>query len=115
MSILDFKGAAATAGLPVLYHLTSGQILYSETAKEDGESYVFDGDRTLILQVQQGGNGRQVNISMVKLSDGGFKSKIARVLKSAVVMVADVGELALTNKCHEALSGLVIPPGAVVN
>lgn len=109
MSILDFKGKSATAGPPVLYHLTSGQILYSEAVKEDGDSFVFDGDRTLIVVVTPGHRNGQVQIGMVKLSDGGFKSKQARVMKTSVIMVTDVGEPALVNKCHEALSGLVIP------
>ena len=111
MSILDFKGKAATPGLPVLYHLTSGQIFYSESVREDGDSFIFDGDTTLLLSVHPGsGNGnRQVNISMMKFSDGGFKSKQARVLKSSVVMVTDIGEPALISKAHEALSGLVLP------
>ena len=106
-SILDFKGEAATPGLPVLYHLTSGQILYSETVKEDGDSFVFEGDKTLMVQVSKG-QGAQVNIGMVKFSDGGFKIKQARVMKSAVVMVTDVGEPAVITKCHEALSGLIL-------
>lgn len=106
--ILDLMGKSATAGLPVLYHLTSGQILYSEVAKEDGDSYIFDGDRTLIVVVTPGHGNGQVQISMVKLSDGGFKSKQARVMKASVIMVTDVGEPTIVNKCHEALSGLVL-------
>ncbi len=113
MSILDFKGKNATSGIPALYHLMSGQIFYSEEVKEDGDSFIFDGDKTLLVSLSAGAKAGQMNIQMGKLSDQGFKGKQCRVMKSSVVMIQDVGEPEVVNKAHEALSGLVLPGGAV--
>ena len=113
MSILDFKGKQATAGLPVLYQLVTGQLFYSEAVQEDGDSFVFDSDRTLLLNVVQGSGNGSVTLNMAKLSAAGFASKQTRVLKTAVVMVQDVGKQEIIDKAHEALSGLVLPKGAL--
>lgn len=107
-SILDFKGKAAIAGPPVLYHLASGQLLYSEDVREDGDSYVFDGDKTLLVQVSPGERG-QLSIAMAKLGAGGFRPKMTRVAKNYVALIQDCGDPAIIQKAHEALSGLVLP------
>jgi hypothetical protein len=110
MGILGANGKSAGAGLPCLYSLISGQIFYSECAKDDGEAYLFDGDKTVIVNVKPGKG--QVELQMQKLSEAGFKSKYNRVMKSFVQLVQDCGEPGIVSKCHEAMSGLTLPPGS---
>jgi hypothetical protein len=108
MGILGSNGKSVTPGTPCIYYLISGQILFSECAKEDGESFVFDGDKTLEVTLSRG-SGHSVQAGMSKVSDIGFKSKQVRVMKHAVLLISDCGETTLINKAHEVLSGLVLP------
>jgi hypothetical protein len=110
MSVLNFNGKNATPGLPCLYHLTVGMIFYSETVKEDSDSFIFDGEKTLVISIGKPNNQGQVNIAMSKLSADGFKPLQVRVMKSAVAMIQDTSEPGIIEKAHEALSGLVLPP-----
>ena len=111
MGILNFNGKNATPGLPCLYHLTVGMIFYSETAREDRDSFVFDGEKTLLISIGKPNNVGQVNIGMSKVSTDGFKPLQVRVMKSAGAMIQDTSEPGIIEKAREALSGLVIPPG----
>jgi hypothetical protein len=105
------RGKNATPGLPCLYHLMSGQIFYSEAVKEDGDSFIFDCEKTVLVTLQQG-KGSSVHVTMVKLSETGFKPKQNRVFKSNIALVSDTGEPSIIQKAKEALTGLVLP-GAV--
>lgn len=107
-SILDFRGKATTPGELVLYHLASGQLLYTEDVREEDDSYVFDGDKTLLVQVSSMERG-QLAISMAKLGAAGFRPKVTRVKKSYVALIQDCGDPAIVQKAHEALSGLLLP------
>jgi hypothetical protein len=113
MSILNFNGKQATAGLPCLYHLVSGMILFSEAVQEDGDSYIFDGEKTLLLATEPGSKPREMSVSMQKLSEIGFKAKVSRIPKSVVSMIQDCGEPSLIAKAHEALSGLILAKTAL--
>jgi hypothetical protein len=107
------NGKQATAGLPCIYQLITGQFLYSETAKEDSDSYVFDGDKTLVVIVRPSGKGK-ADVQMIKASESEFAPKQMRVPKSVMLMVTDCGRPELIGKAKEALSGLVVPgPGSV--
>lgn len=111
MSVLDFKGKNATAGLPCIYQLITGQNFYSETVKEDGDCYIFDADKTLVVSVEL--KGKDANGTFQKISESVFHPKQIRVPKSSVLMITDCGVPDLANKAREALSGLVLPGGAV--
>jgi hypothetical protein len=113
VSILSINGKQATAGLPCIYQLMTGQFFYSETAKDDDVSYIFDGDQTLVLVVTMKGKG-QADIQMLKVSQSEFSPKQLRVPKSAILMVTDCGRPELVAKAKEALSGIVLAgPGSV--
>jgi hypothetical protein len=112
VSILNSKGSNATPGPIVIYQLITGQNWYSETAKEDGNSYIFEADKTLVIAVDV--KNKAANINMQKVSDSIFAPKILRVPKSAVLMATDCGQPDLVQKAHEALSGIVLAgPGSV--
>lgn len=112
MSILGANGKNATPGLPCIYQLITGQNFYSETAKEDSDSYVFDGDHTLVIVIQMKSKG-QADVQMIKVSQSEFAPKQMRVPKSAMLMVTDCGRPELIAKAKEALSGIVLAgPGA---
>jgi hypothetical protein len=107
MSILSMNGKQATAGLPCIYQLLTGQYFYSDTAKEDSDSYIFDGDKTLVFIVKAAGHGK-ADIQMIK-----FAPKQLRIPKSAMLMVSDCGRPELVAKAKEALSGIVLAGGSV--
>ena len=112
MGILGSNGKNATPGTPCIYQLVTGQFFYSETAKEDSDSYVFDGDKTLVIMVKPTGRG-QADVQMIKTSESEFGPKQLRVPKSAMLMVTDCGRPELISKAKEALSGIVLAgPGA---
>lgn len=112
MSLLDRNGKNATPGLPCIYQLLTGQFFYSETAKEDDASYIFDGDKTLVVIVQMRKQG-QADIQMIKAGESEFAPKQLRIPKSAILMVTDCGRPELIAKAKEALSGIVLAgPGA---
>lgn len=114
MSILDFKGKASGAGPLVVYQLVTGPVLYSETAHEDGDSFVFDPERTLVIGAVQPGRNGQGQVTMQKMSEAGiFKPHTARVLKSAIAFMHDCCNPEMQAKCQEALSGIIIPKGAL--
>jgi hypothetical protein len=71
MSILNSNGKHATPGLPCIYQLITGQFLYSETAKEDDASYIFDGEKTLVIIVKPSGKGH-ADVQMIKTSESEF-------------------------------------------
>jgi hypothetical protein len=112
MSILSMNGKQATAGLPCIYQLLTGQYFYSDTAKEDSDSYIFDGDKTLVFIVKAAGHGK-ADIQMIKVSDSEFAPKQLRIPKSAMLMVSDCGRPELVAKAKEALSGIVLAGGSV--
>ena len=112
MSILGSNGKNATAGLLCIYQLITGQFFYSETAKEDSDSYVFDGDKTLVVIVKPTRNGT-ADVQMIKAAESVFAPKQLRVPKSAILMVTDCGRPELIAKAKEALSGLVVPGPSV--
>ena len=111
MSVLDFKVKMASAGLPCIYQLLTGQNFYSETAKEDGDSYIFDAERTLVISVSV--KGKNAEGMFQKISDSVFHPKQIRVPKSAMLMITDCGQPDIIAKAREALSGLVLPGGAI--
>ena len=111
MSILGANGKRATQGIMSLFHLTSGQIFYSETAIEVGDSFMFNGDQTLLVAISPGRKQGEMTLQMQKFHDSGFKGFGARVLKSSIVLIQDVTDEAFISKAHEALSGLTIVGG----
>ena len=111
MSVLDFKGKNAGAGLPCIYQLITGQNLYSETAREDSDSYVFDADSTLVISVAI--KGKDAEGTFQKIGESVFRPKMIRVPKTAVLMITDCGVPGVVSRAHEALSGLVLPGGSV--
>ena len=113
MSLLSSNGKNVTPGLPCIYQLITGQFFYSETAREDSDSYVFDGDKTLVVMVRPSGKGK-ADVQMIKASESEFAPKQLRVPKSAILMVTDCGRPELISKAKEALSGIVVPgPGSM--
>lgn len=114
MSILDFKGKHAGPGPLVVYQLVTGPVLYSECAREDGDSFVFDPGRTLVMGPVQAGRNGQGQVTMQKMSEAGvFKPAVVRVLKTAIAFMHDCGNFEMHEKCQEALSGLVLPKGVL--
>ena len=114
MSILGSNGKHATPGLPCIYQLLTGQFFYSETAQEDSDSYIFEGEKTLVVIIQHTKQRGQADIAMIKACESEFAPKQLRVPKSAVLMVTDCGRPELIAKAKEALSGIVLPgPGSV--
>ena len=111
MNIVDRIGKSATAGIACIYQLLTGQNLYSETAKEDGDSYIFDAERTLVISVSV--KGKNAEGMFQKISDSVFHPKQIRVPKSAMLMITDCGQPDIIAKAREALSGLVLPGGAI--
>lgn len=93
-----------------MYQLMTGQVLYSETAREDSDSYVFNGDQTLVVIVNMKSKG-QADIQMIKASGSEFAPKQMRILKTAIMMIQDCGRPELVAKAKEALSGLSIVGG----
>jgi len=113
MSILNSNGKNAMPGLPCIYQLLTGQFFYSETAKEDSDSYIFDGEKTLVVIIQHTQKRGQADVAMIKACESEFAPKQIRVPKSAVLMVTDCGRAELIAKAKEALSGIVLAgPGA---
>lgn len=113
MSLLDRNGKNATPGLPCIYQLVNGTIFYSEAVKEDADSFIFDGDKTVVLSMSKGAKPGMVNIEMMKLTDWGYKAHITRVMKASIAMVQDTSEPSIIQKAKEALSGIVLAgPGA---
>jgi hypothetical protein len=112
MSVLDFKGKNATAGLPCIFQLLTGQFFYSETVKEDSDSWVFDGDKTLVLIISKGKAGT-ADLKFIKISQSEFQPKQLRVPKTSILMITDCGIPELIQKAREALSGIVLPGGTV--
>jgi hypothetical protein len=114
MSILDFKGKHASPGPLVVYQLVTGPVLYSETAREDGDCIVFDTERTLLIGPVQPGRNGQGQVSLQKMSEVGmFKSTTVRVMKTAIAFMHDCGNPDTAAKCQEALSGLILPKRAL--
>ena len=112
MNILGSNGKHATPGLPCIYQLITGQFFYSETAKEDDSSYIFDGDQTLVVIIQKQ-RQNSADVAMIKASQSEFAPKQIRVPKSAMLMVTDCGRPELIQKAKEALSGIILAgPGS---
>lgn len=110
MSILDFKGKQANPGPIVIYQLVTGVTLYSEEAIADGDAYIFDPEKTLLISDPQVRGNGQVQMQLQKLSEGGiWKPRKVRVPKTAVAFMHDCGNPDVQAKCQEALSGLVLP------
>jgi len=114
MSILNFQGKSATPGPTVVYQLTTRPVLYSECAREDGDCFIFDPEKTLVIGPVQTGRNGQGQVTMQKMSEAGiFKPRLARVPKTSIAFMHDCGNPEMTAKCQEALSGLVLPKGAL--
>jgi hypothetical protein len=110
--LVDKNGKNATAGIPCIYQLLTGQFFYSETAREDSDSWVFDGDKTLVIIVSSRKTGI-ADIQMIKVSGSEFQPKQIRVPKTSILMITDCGLPDLIQKAQEAMSGLVLPGGSV--
>ena len=106
-NIIDLKGKAATPGKPCIYHLSSGVVLYSETAREDNDSYVFEAGKTMLIAVEKVGNKAQMQGS--RMTEWLFSPSQIRVHKSFIAMITDCGEPELVKKFQAGLSGLVAP------
>jgi hypothetical protein len=114
VSILDFKGKHAGPGPLVVYQLLSGPVLYSESAREDGDCIAFDTEKTLVIGPVQPGRNGQGQVTLQKLSESGvFKPATVRVPKTAIAFMHDCGNPEIQEKCQEALSGLVFPKGVL--
>lgn len=114
MSILDFKGKNAGPGPLVIYQLVTGPVFYTECAREEDDSYVFDSEKTLLVSTTQVKGNGQAMVQMQKLSDVGFfKSLLTRVPKTAIAFMQDCGNSEVQAKCQEALSGLILPKGSL--
>ncbi|HXK36996.1 MAG TPA: hypothetical protein VJ553_05445 [Candidatus Paceibacterota bacterium] len=114
MNILDFKGKQASPGPIVVYQLVTGPVLYSETAKEVDDVISFDPERTLVMGPVQPGRNGQGQVTMQKMSEAGiFHPAIVHVPKTAIVFMHDCGNPEMQSKCSEALSGIIIPKGAL--
>jgi hypothetical protein len=111
MSVLDFKGKNASAGLPCIYQLMNGQNFYSEEVKEDSDSYIFDAEKTMVVSIEM--KGKDAVGTFQKVSDSVFHPKQIRIPKSSILMVTDCGVPDVHKKAQEALSGIVLPGGAV--
>jgi hypothetical protein len=108
--IVDLKGKSMTPGIPCIYHLTVGVALYSETAREDGDSFIFDADKTLLVTIpQQAGKDGKMNVNYSKMTGWIFSPSLVRVQKTHVNMITDCGQPELIKQFQAALSGLVAP------
>jgi len=115
MSILGSNGKHATPGLPCIYQLVNGTIFYSDAVKEDADSFIFDGNKTVVISMTKGAKPGMVNLEMMKLMDWGYKALQTRVMKASVAMVQDTSEPSIIAKAKEALSGIVLPGAGSVN
>ena len=112
VSILGSNGKSATAGLPCIYQLITGQFFFSEQVKEDDNSYIFDSDKTLVIMIKPQRQG-QAELTMVKTKESEFAPKQLRVPKTSVLMITDCGRPEIIQKAKEALSGIVLAgPGS---
>lgn len=110
MSILDMKGKKVSAGPLNLYHLSDGAMFYSEEVKDDGDSFYFQGDKTVLLKiVKQSGN--QASLQAQKLSESSFNPQGLRLLKTSVQMVTDLNDAKVTEVVMQAMTGLILPNG----
>ncbi len=109
LSLLKPDGRLVS-GLPCIYHLGLA-ILYCDPAdiREDGDSYIFDPDKTVCLNFQPPQPNGQQGVGMIK----GFgpmiplKPSYLRAGKAAV-FVSDCSDPNIIRLCKQTLSGLVL-------
>jgi hypothetical protein len=93
----------------MLYYLTNGTILWSETTESETGFYDFDAKHTLVVTPTQRQDSHSVDLAANKLSDGMFKCSSATVPLSSIVMKTDCTDEAMTTKFRAALAGIIIP------
>lgn len=112
MELLNPKGRLVS-GLQCIYHLGMA-ILYSEAVREDGDSYIFDPEKTvcLLFGPPQPDGTQQVGMQkgfgpMIPL-----KPTILRAGKTAM-FITDCTDPNIIKLCKQTLSGIVLAgPGA---
>ena len=104
--VLDTKGNLAS-GILCLYVTRNGPMLFSESAREEGDTFVFDASRTCVITVGVAADRKtHYNIQKAVNQFGGPTKLI--VPKSALVMIQDMTDRALLGNMRSAISGLVI-------
>jgi hypothetical protein len=104
--VLDFKGKL-TSGILCLYVLKQGTMLYSESASEDGENYLFDAAKTGVIVVVQNQNGRTGYHVTKGTEQLGHPSRLI-VPKASVAMVQDVTDENILKNVRATLAGLIL-------
>ena len=111
--VVDMKGKALTPGIPCIYHLANGLCFYSETAREDGDSFVFDANRSLIVTIGDANAEGKTELKMKKMIGWIFSPQQIRVQKTHIGMIQDCGQPELIKQFQAALSGLIAPTEAM--
>ncbi|MBE3064001.1 MAG: hypothetical protein IMZ69_03165 [Spirochaetes bacterium] len=110
------------SGLPCIYHLPNGLMFFTEAVREDGDSYIFDPEKTLQIIMQPSPTPGQMTVIHFKgFRAMPFQPTSVRAGKGGVV-VTDCTDPKLLASWRSALSGIVIagpgvkmPDGEKVN
>lgn len=110
--ILNKDGAMALPGKECLFQLPSGAFLFSESVKDEGDSYVFDAKKTVHLIMAAPANGQQYQI--IPIWKWTFGPTRVRLPKTSVLIVQDATDAGLFKAVRSALSGIILSsPGAL--
>ena len=102
------------SGLPCIYHLPGGLTFFSEAVREDGDSFIFDPDKTVWLAIQPPTPDGKQQVAHMKGYGPlvPFRPTTLRVGKAGVI-ITDCTDPAIMAIWRSALSGIVVTgPGA---
>lgn len=112
--ILGADGAIAHPA-PCLYHLITGQVLFSKTAVRDGDFYVFQTDETALVQVKKTQNEQtralEIMFGGLKLSDPAVAAPFMSTSRwcpiSSIAYLEDCSDPEALKRLESAVSRLI--------